>query len=93
MSDRSQRGRAVQSINKSSNVTLYAILGIVAVLGLSAIAFLALNNGAGSASTSATPAGGIPDAPTLPIGRTDDGLYYIGKADAPVVVTEFADYQ
>lgn len=94
MSNRPTRGRSVQSKNKSSNGMLYAILGIVAVLGLSALAFLALNNGAGGGGiTSATPLGGLPEAPTLPHGRTEDGLYYIGKADAPVIVTEYADYQ
>lgn len=94
MSNRPTRGRSVQSRNKSSNGLFYAILGIVGVLGLSALAFLALNNGAGGGATlSATPLGGIPEAPTLPHGRTEEGLYYRGKADAPVVVTEYADYQ
>lgn len=94
MSNRPTRGRSVQNKSKSSNTMLYAILGIVAVLGLSALAFIALNNGSGgSANSSVTPVGGIPQAPTLPTGRTEDGLYYVGKADAPVVVTEYADYQ
>ncbi|MGQ9550653.1 MAG: DsbA family protein [Roseiflexus sp.] len=92
MSTRSQRGRTVQ-IKKNSGAarTLYLVMGAAVLLVIAVVATIALQN---RQTTTATP-GRDPARPatSLPTGVDENGFFFKGKADAPVVVTEFSDYQ
>jgi protein-disulfide isomerase len=82
MSTRSQRGRAVQKKRGSSMGIFYAVLALIAIAG---VAVLATTNQRPSADTSGRPS----ITTTVPL----DTLPARGKADAPVTVVEYADFQ
>ncbi len=91
MSTRSQRGRAVQT-KKSGGAsrTLFIAMGAAVLLIIAVVATIALQN----RQTAATP-GRNPASPatSVPTGRDANGFFFKGNADAPVVVTEYSDYQ
>lgn len=94
MSQHQRRGRAVQR-QRSNGVprAFYILLGVVAIVGVAALAAVTLRSGQGAA-TSATPvAPANPQALNAPIGQTPEGFWYKGKPDAPVTVVEYADFQ
>jgi protein-disulfide isomerase len=94
MSQHQQRGRAIQP-RRSSGVprAFYIVLGVVALIGVAALATVALRSGQ-EAATPATPlAPAARPAIDLPVGQTPEGLWYKGKPDAPVTVVEYADFQ
>ncbi|ABU59377.1 DSBA oxidoreductase [Roseiflexus castenholzii DSM 13941] len=91
MSTRSQRGRAVQT-KKSGGVSraLYIAMGAAVLLVIAIAATVALQN----RQTAATP-GREPARPAtnVPMGRDENGFFFKGSAGAPVVVTEYSDFQ
>jgi hypothetical protein len=90
---RPPRGRAAKAAPKSSPIWIFAaILGVVAIVGIGALGAASLRQPAAAAPTPAVGAAPSDSAP-LAGGKTDDGFYYVGSADAPVVVTEYADFQ
>ena len=82
MSTRLQRGRAAQKKRGSSIGIFYVVLAVIAIAG---VALLALVNQRSGASTSGRPS----ITTTVPL----DTLPARGKADAPVTVVEYADFQ
>ncbi|HWQ12301.1 MAG TPA: DsbA family protein [Roseiflexaceae bacterium] len=91
MTTRSQRGRAVQKKPNNTLRTLYIIIGVVAVVALAALGISALQGG----QAAEVPAGTLPVKPasSAPTGRTAEGYYFKGQENAPVTVTEYADFQ
>lgn len=86
-----QRGRTVPT-KKRSLLPFYLVLGIVAVLG-SIWLITQLRNSAGSVPASAVSADQAIKPFNAPVGTTSDGFYYKGPPNAPVKVTEYADFQ
>src|SRR5690349_9731716 len=82
MSTRSQRGRVAQTKRGNPMGIFYALLAVIAVAG---VALLATANQRPSADTGARPS--ITSSVAL------DTLPARGKADAPVTVVEYADFQ
>src|SRR5258705_369893 len=82
MNTRSQRGRAVQNKRSNSMGIFYAVLAVIAIAG---VAVLATVNQRPSADTNSRPS----ITSTVP----PDTLPARGKADAPVTVVEYADFQ
>lgn len=82
MSTRSQRGRAVQKNRGNPMGIFYAILAVIAIAG---VAVLVIANQRPGANTSGRPS----ITTTVPL----DTLPTRGKADAPVTVVEYADFQ
>lgn len=91
MSDRSQRGRTVTRQQRNPLPVFYIILAVVAIIGIAAISTIALRN---RQQITANPGRLLTRAPlTAPTGQTPEGYHYKGKADAPVTVIEYSDYQ
>lgn len=90
MSVRQQRGRAARRRSSAAPRTFYAILAIIAVIGVAAIGVFALRARQGPAS-----AGALLNRPPLsaPTGQTPEGFYYKGNPEAPVTVIEYSDFQ
>jgi len=83
MSTRSRRGRVVQKKRGGASMGIfYAILAIVAIAG---VALLATVNQSTSPDTA--------DRPSITTSVPLDTLPARGKADAPVTVVEYADFQ
>ena len=93
MSQHQQRGRAVRPQRGGVPRAFYILLGAVALVGVVALATIALRSGSGAA-TPATPAAPA-DRPALdaPVGQTPEGFWYKGKPAAPVTIVEYADFQ
>lgn len=91
MSTRSQRGRAVAKKPNSSLRILYIVVGVVALVALVAFGVSALS----SRQQADVPPGVLPpvQAAGIPTGVTADGFNFRGREDAPVTVTEYADFQ
>lgn len=91
MTTRSQRGRTVQKRQSSSLRTLYIAVGVVAVVALAGFGIYALQ----SRQQADVPEGTMPtlSSSSLPEGQTPEGFHFRGREDAPVTVTEFADFQ
>src|SRR4051812_10050593 len=89
MNTRIRHGRSVPR-RPSPLPIFYAILGIVAVIGVAAIAASGL--GSSQATTTGRTDRGVRTL-TAPAGRTAAGFAYKGKPDAPVQVVEYADFQ
>lgn len=88
------RGRAVQSAAPVARLrTLYIAVAVVALLIVGGVAY----NLYGKSSTTATAVAIATIPPVrgadIPLGKTDDGRYFLGKADAPITVVEYADFQ
>jgi protein-disulfide isomerase len=82
MSTRSQRGRLAQKKRGSSMSIFYAVLAIIAIAGLALLASVLRRPSADSSSRSSITS-------AIPL----DTLPARGKADAPVTVVEYADFQ
>lgn len=91
MSTRSQRGRAVQT-KKSGGASraLYVVMGAAVLLVIAIAATVALQNRQPAATPGRDPARPMTSIPT---GMDDNGFFFKGNANAPVVVTEFSDFQ
>ncbi|HEY8596855.1 MAG TPA: thioredoxin domain-containing protein, partial [Thermomicrobiales bacterium] len=70
---------------------VYAIFGLVVVIGLLAVAVRYRNGTPNTASN--VPVTQAVRPLTVPIGQTPEGYWYKGQAEAPVTVIEFGDYQ
>ncbi|MEF3275036.1 MAG: DsbA family protein [Chloroflexus sp.] len=81
MSVQSTRGRRVKAAKTNNLLYLYVAVGVVAVIGITALVVFLTRNPAEV------------KAPTAPVGRTADGFYYKGNPDAAVKVIAFEDYQ
>jgi protein-disulfide isomerase len=71
----------------------YLVFGIVAVVVVAVLLYMSLGS---SSSNAGNGVNGVVPAKRnaeLPTGKGDDGRYYVGKADAPVTVIMYADYQ
>lgn len=91
MSTRSQRGRAVQTKKSASaSRTLYLLMGGVVLLVIAVAATVALQNRQPAATPGREPARPVTSVPT---GVDENGFFFKGSAGAPVIVTEFSDYQ
>lgn len=93
MSQRSQRGRSAAAPKKRSLGGFYLLIGVVAVLGFVGLGWALTQNNQTGQATVPTPAGPTPAPPSVPNGRTPEGFYYLGDANAPIVVTEYGDFQ
>jgi protein-disulfide isomerase len=93
MSNQKSRGRAVSSDPKKSRSNIYYyLIAVVVVIGIAAVVYSSM--GSGTTTANGTP--GVVPLPrdsSIPMGQTDDGRYYIGNADAPVTLVEYADFQ
>jgi protein-disulfide isomerase len=91
MSTRSQRGRVVAKKQNNSLRTLYIVVGVVALVALVAFGVNALSSGqAPSVAEGTLPP---PQNTAIPTGVTAEGFQYKGQENAPVTVTEYADFQ
>jgi protein-disulfide isomerase len=70
---------------------VYAIFGLVVVIGLIAVTVRYRNGTAITASKVSVTQAVRPL--TVPAGQTPEGYWYKGQAEAPVIVIEFGDYQ
>jgi len=70
---------------------VYAICGLVVAIGLIAVTVRYRNGTATTASN--VPVTQAVRPLTVPAGQTPEGYWYKGRAEAPVTVIEFADYQ
>jgi len=87
------RGRAVQSAAPVARLrNFYVAFAVIAVLIVIGVVYNVYGSTAEAVKTleATIPAPRVGD---IPIGKTDDGRYYIGKPDAAVTVVEYADYQ
>lgn len=90
MSTRPSRGRTIQRKQARSPLPIfYAILALVAIVGVAALGTIALRNRQAIAPAGAASSRTL-NAPT---GLTEQGYYYKGKPDAPVTVVEYGDFQ
>ncbi|MEN9934536.1 MAG: hypothetical protein RLZZ387_1115 [Chloroflexota bacterium] len=91
MSTRSHRGRAVAKKQSSTLRTMYIVIGAVAVLALAAFGIFALQN----REVADAPPGVMSTLPATnaPTGQTPEGFFFKGQENAPVTVTEYADFQ
>lgn len=88
MAPRTQQGRAVPTRKGPQRALFLAIIAIVGLIGTALLANTLRT------SPAEQPLSTISSAPlSVPTGQTSDGAYLKGAADAPVVVTEYADFQ
>lgn len=78
-----QRGRKVTARKQNPLTIFYLVVGAIALIGIAGLATWFLRSRANPPIA----------APTVPVGQTDEGFWYKGNPDAPVTVTEYADYQ
>ncbi len=87
------RGRAVQTAAPVARLrTFYIAFAVIAVLIVIGVVYNIYGKPAETAKTVVATIPALRSA-DIAMGKTDDGRYYIGKADAPVTVVEYADYQ
>jgi protein-disulfide isomerase len=86
-----RRGRVVAP-NRSPLPVFYAILGLLAVLGVALLA-ISLTNRRAAISPSTMPVAQAVRPLSAPTGTTPDRFYYKGKPTALVKVIEYADFQ
>jgi protein-disulfide isomerase len=94
MSQQKPRGRSVQNsaTKKSSITTFYWAIAAVALIAVVVVGY----NSLGGGSVEGTGINGVIPAKrssSLPVGVDADGRYFVGQADAPVTVIEYADFQ
>jgi protein-disulfide isomerase len=82
MSTRSQRGRVAQKKRGSSIGIFYVVLAAIAIVGVALLAIASLR-----------PNADISNRPSITTSIPLDTLPARGKADAPVTVVEYADFQ
>jgi protein-disulfide isomerase len=88
---RSQRGRAAPKKQNTSLRTLYIVVGVLVLLALIVFGVNALS----SSRQPEVAEGQLPpaSAATIPTGVTAEGFNFKGQENAPVTVTEYADFQ
>lgn len=93
MSNQKSRGRAVSAgPKKSQSGIYYIIIAVVALIGIGAVIYSSMTGGTPSAS-GADGVVPLPRSADIPLGKTEDGRFFYGNADAPVTVVEYADFQ
>src|SRR5262249_47048996 len=89
MSKATPRGRAAQPISNLPMRIFYILVALITLGGLVLLTLTTFNRPAQPAA----PAGAALQTANLPVSRTPDGFYTKGNPDAPVVVTEYSDFQ
>ncbi|MBS1966137.1 MAG: DsbA family protein [Chloroflexi bacterium SZAS-1] len=84
-----QRGRALPRNNSRRMPLFFIILALVILVGIGAIVFLV--NQRPKSNVAVVPF--TPRAINVPTGTTPEGFAFMGKADAPVTVIEYGDFQ
>jgi len=82
-SGRGRRSAVVKAKKNRSNNAFYILLGVIAVAGIAALAYLSTRPRVAQSAS--------PIDPTLPPVRSEG--YLIGSPTAPIEVTEFADFE
>lgn len=93
MSQSKPRGRSVQPATSGGGMrTFYVVFGVIAVIVVAVLVYMSLGNtpSTGNGVNGIVPAKRSADTPT---GQGADGRFYLGKADAPITVILYADYQ
>ena len=96
MSQQKPRGRSVATPTAPTKLrTFYIVFGVIVFIGIAVAAYISLGGTKAATPSTTGPTGTMPTtrSATIPTGKTDDGRYFLGKADAPVTVIEYADYQ
>jgi protein-disulfide isomerase len=96
MSQQKPRGRSVAAPATPMKLrTFYIVFGVIVLIGIAVAAYISLGGTKAATPSTTGPAGTMPTmrSANVPTGKTDDGRYFVGKADAPVTVIEYADYQ
>ena len=96
MSQQKPRGRTVAASATPTKLrTFYIVFGVIVLVGIAVAAYISLGGTKAATPSASGPTGTVPTArsSSIPTGKTDDGRYFVGKADAPVTVIEYADYQ
>jgi protein-disulfide isomerase len=75
--------------------TFYIVFGVIVLIGIAVAVYISLGGTKAATPSTTGPTGTMPTtrSANVPTGKTDDGRYFVGKADAPVTVVEYADYQ
>ncbi len=96
MSQQKPRGRSVIPPAAPMKLrTFYIVFGVILLIGIAVVAYISLGGTKAATPSTTGPTGTMPTtrSANIPTGKTDDGRYFVGKADAPVTVIEYADYQ
>ena len=96
MSQQKPRGRSVATPAAPMKLrTFYIVFGVIVLVGIAVAAYISLGGTKAATPSTTGPTGTMPATRTsnVPTGKTDDGRYFVGKADAPITVVEYADYQ
>jgi protein-disulfide isomerase len=96
MSQQKPRGRSVATPAAPTKLrTFYIVFGVIVFIGIAVAAYISLGGTKAATPSTTGPTGTMPTtrSATIPTGKTEDGRYFLGKADAPVTVIEYADYQ
>jgi hypothetical protein len=84
------RGRGVP-VKRSPLPIFYALLGLIAVIGIAILVLVINRNQLPPASD--VPVDMVVRPINAPVGTTPEGFYYKGDPDAPVTVVEYSDFQ
>lgn len=88
------RGRAVQTTSPVGRLrTVYAVSVALTLVILVAVAIFVYGDDATDNTAIATATMPPVRGSDIPMGKTDDGRYFLGNADAPITVVEYADFQ
>lgn len=88
------RGRAVQTTAPVARLrSIYIAAAVIALLIVGAVTYNLYGKPAAATATIATATLPPVRGSDVPMGKTDDGRYFLGNADAPVTVVEYADFQ
>lgn len=96
MSQQKPRGRTVVAPATPTKLrTFYIVFGVILLIGIAVAAYIGFGGTSTATPSTTGPTGTMPTtrSASIPTGKTDDGRYFLGKADAPVTVIEYADYQ
>ncbi|NBU63800.1 MAG: DsbA family protein [Chloroflexia bacterium] len=96
MSQQKPRGRSVATPTTKMNLrTFYIAFGVIVLVGIAVVVYISLGGTKAATPSANGPTGTLPTARSgnIPTGKTDDGRYFVGNANAPVTVVEYADYQ
>ncbi len=96
MSQQKPRGRSVATPATPMKLrTFYIVFGVIVLIGIAVAVYISLGGTKATTPSTTGPIGTLPTtrSANIPTGKTDDGRYFVGKADAPVTVIEYADYQ
>jgi protein-disulfide isomerase len=96
MSQQKPRGRSVAAPATPTKLrTFYIVFGVIVFIGIAVAAYISFGGTKAATPSTTGPTGTLPTTRStdVPTGKTEDGRYFLGKADAPVTVIEYADYQ